>query len=748
MRVSSRIFFGCLFLVLIAGANVTYAQNVQIDSLYKVYKVINTKGKLNTGMALIRNLLSSKQFPQAQKIINQLERLPVEPGEADAKPGLLNYLKSLYFQGTGNLALSNSYALTALPFLTTKTYYLADAQSVLILNSLNANKYDSCIMYEAKYLKSLRNSNNPMAITESYLAVARCYQLLGNRQKSIEKALIAVDLAKQNKIKNKLIFAYIILSSVYNDEDLNLGLVYANAAIREIGSSESEFLPEAYLMLGNTYTDLEKPDSAKICYALTTKWAKKFEKDELYLAAVGNLGNLAYEAKKYNEAFKYFELALIGYKKKNSLLEIAVSYGALADFYREIKNYKTSVLYYDSALLVTSKINSAEDFILNYKGLSETYELMGDYKNAFQNFKLYKFWNDSINNNQNSKKIVKLGLEYKFNAQKKENDLIQRNKDLITHEKIEKQKYIIWSAVICGLLLVLFLGFMVKSNVIRKKTNKKLQIFNNEIITQKNIIETKNHEITDSITYASRIQQGIIPDADELEKMFPQYFVFYKPRNIVSGDFYWTSYVKRNHANNILLAVADCTGHGVPGAFMSLVGNTLLNQTVNDAAIASPAKALDYINQQLPKTIKSKSSTGTIKDGMEVAMCEFDFNTLTMQFAGANSNIYVVRNKQIQIYRGDKQPIGESFSGTILSYTNQTVALQKGDNIYLITDGFADQFGGEKGKKFKYKPLENLFCSISEENCTEQNAIISNEFIHWIGNHDQVDDILIFGIKI
>jgi len=398
-------------------------------------------------------------------------------------------------------------------------------------------------------------------------------------------------------------------------------------------------------------------------------------------------------------------------------------------------------------LVITKQLQSADDYIYNYKGLSETYEMMGNYKEAFKYFRLYKQWNDSVNNNQNSKKINQLELDYKYKAEQKEKDLIQKNKDLITGEEINRQKYIIWAGILGGVLLVVFLSFTIKTNIARKKTNAKLQEFNNEIIRQKDIIEVKNHEITDSITYASRIQQGVIPDDKEMKGLFPQHFVFFKPRDIVSGDFYWANRVN-NTTNKVMLAIADCTGHGVPGAFMSLVGNTLLNQTLNNPLITTPAEVLDYINKKLPETIKSKTSTGTIKDGMEIAMCEFNPDTLTMQFAGANSNIYVVRNNSIQIYKGDKQPIGESFSGKIINYTNQIILLQKKDCVYLITDGYADQFGGDKGKKFKYKPLEDLFCTISGKNMDEQKKIISDAFDSWKKNHEQVDDVLVMGIKI
>ena len=329
--------------------------------------------------------------------------------------------------------------------------------------------------------------------------------------------------------------------------------------------------------------------------------------------------------------------------------------------------------------------------------------------------------------------------------------MIQKSKDIITQEKIKQQTYIIWAAVLGGLCLVIFLGFTVKSNVERKKTNKQLHQFNEEISEQKNIIEEKNNEITDSITYASRIQQGVIPDEEELQKLLPQHFVFFRPRDIVSGDFYWASKVKSKtnpDSKRTVVAVVDCTGHGVPGAFMSLVGNTLLNQTIGRSAIETPAQALDYINAQLPKTIKSKLSTGTIKDGMEVAMCDFHFDALTMYFAGANSNMYLVRNGEIQIYKGDKQPIGESLSGTIVKYSNQVISLQKNDCVYLISDGYADQFGGEKGKKFKYKPLENLFCTIAEKDVNEQREILAKAFDNWKSHHEQVDDVLIMGIKI
>ncbi len=733
-----------------------FAQNNKADSLYKNYFASKTAddkiAKCPGTVASLCNLRDSKRVYQ---IIEDVQKLKVLASKEDYKKGTILLSKSLITRAIDSVAASSTYAQQAIPLLVNNKHYMSEAQCMVVMNYNLKGQFDSCILVGNNYLPDIKKAKNITGELEVLIVMSSSYDFIGDRKKAIQLALEAIELAKQEHRYNKLSEIYVSLASTYKEENILLAKKYALLGLNVLndmkGKAEKVGYNSVYLILGNVYYDSQNLDSAKYYYNLCKESSQQTNDKRMFLAAIGNIGNIAIDQRDFHVALICNHLTLQEYKKLGIPTEIAVSYGSLADLYKDMKDYKNAVKYYDSALVFTEQIQSADDFIYNYKGLSETYELMGNDKEAFKYYKLYRLWNDSVNNNQNSKKISEMEMDFRYKSEQREKDLIQKNKDAITQEKIKQQKYIIWAAVLGGLCLVIFLGFTIKSNIEKKKTNKQLQIFNDEISEQKNIIEQKNHEITDSITYASRIQQGVIPDEEELKKILPQHFVFFKPRDIVSGDFYWACKVKSKtnpNSNRTVVAVVDCTGHGVPGAFMSLVGNTLLNQTIGRSAIETPAQALDYINAQLPKTIKSKSSTGTIKDGMEIAMCDFHFDTLTMYFAGANSNIYLVRHGEIQIYRGDKQPIGESLSGTITNYSNQVISLQKNDCVYLISDGYADQFGGEKGKKFKYKPLENLFCSIADKDVKEQRDILSKAFDDWKSSHEQVDDVLIMGIKI
>lgn len=720
----------------------------------KFIQLKNSKEKIENIAPLIIYLTNNNDVEHANKAISDVEKLVVDSKNMELKKGMVYFSKSIVYKHFEKLDSGIIYSRKAISSFTEEDKYKAEAVSVLVLCHFASGHFDSTITIGNRYMKLLQKIGNETSEIEVLMSVGRAYDYKGNRALGIKTTLSAVEKAKEHKKYTKLIDLYVSLSTIFKEENLTLSKKYGLLALETIEKHGEDInrdvLSTTYLMLGNVYYNYSDMDSARYYYELSKYNSEKNKDRRTYLAALGNLGNVEFDEKNYEKAIEYNTISLNEYLKLKVNTEIAIAYGSLADIYKEMKQYKKAVVLYDSALRYTHILNSADDFIYNYKGISEAYEMMGNHKNAFKYYKLYKAWNDSVNNNQTSKKVHELELDYKYKAEQREKDIVQKEKDLISQEKIKHQKYIIMSGVFAGLCLIVFLGFIIKSNIEKKKTNKQLETFNSEILTQKNIIEIKNNEITDSITYASRIQQGVIPDEEELQKILPQHFVFFKPRDIVSGDFYWAKKVsfKNEPQNRVVIALADCTGHGVPGAFMSMVGNTLLNQTINQPNITNPAQALDYINEQLPKTIKSKSSTGDIKDGMEVAMCDINFDTLTLQFAGANSNIYLVRNGQIKIYKGDKQPIGDSFNNQKILYTNQIIELKNNDCIYMISDGYADQFGGDKGKKFKYKPLEDLFCSISTQEMKAQKEILLQTFIKWKLDLEQVDDVCVIGIRV
>lgn len=257
-------------------------------------------------------------------------------------------------------------------------------------------------------------------------------------------------------------------------------------------------------------------------------------------------------------------------------------------------------------------------------------------------------------------------------------------------------------------------------------------------------IDGKNKDITDSIHYAKRIQNAILPSESVIKQSINESFVFYQPKAIVSGDFYWLE----KWGNETLIAAVDCTGHGVPGAFMSIVGHNILTQTVNVLGLTKPSLILNETNRQLSKKLNQDPDEATVRDGMDIALIAINYSKLKIEFAGANNPLWIVRdNKMIKI-NGDKFPIGAFVGEELQQFTNHEWELQKGDCIYIFTDGYPDQFGGPKGKKFKYKPFEDLLLKHHRKSFEEQKKILGTTINDWVGNLDQIDDILVIGIKI
>lgn len=272
-----------------------------------------------------------------------------------------------------------------------------------------------------------------------------------------------------------------------------------------------------------------------------------------------------------------------------------------------------------------------------------------------------------------------------------------------------------------------------------------------QVVKQKEEIEEKTKEleilfkqVTDSIHYAKRIQEAILPPSTLVQKALPQSFVLYKPKDIVSGDFYWIE----KKGDWSYFAAVDCTGHGVPGAFMSIVGSNLLKDIIKNSDTVTPSIIMDKMNEGVANTLHTNSSAETqTKDGMDMTLCAINFNTLELQFAAAFNPLYLVRNNELIQYKADKFPIG-MFIGEKQNFANNTIQLQKGDMIYIFSDGYADQFGGPKGKKFMAGNFRSLLLETSKQDLSLQKQSLNQTIEQWRGNLEQVDDILIIGVKI
>lgn len=264
-----------------------------------------------------------------------------------------------------------------------------------------------------------------------------------------------------------------------------------------------------------------------------------------------------------------------------------------------------------------------------------------------------------------------------------------------------------------------------------------------EISHQKDIIQEKNKELTDSIQYALRIQQSILPDDAQIRNGLEDYFIFFKPKDIVSGDFYWYS----RQGDSILWAVVDCTGHGVPGGFMSMLGSGLLNQIVNEELKLRPDEILNHLRDRVILALKQTGAYGESKDGMDITLCRYLRSEKKIQFAGAHNPLYILRNGELIELAADKQPIGIHI-GDKKEFTLREMDLQNGDMIYMSSDGYADQFGGEKGKKFKSVNLEKLFVKLAHEPVQKQREELVSTFTDWKEGYEQLDDVCVFGVRI
>ncbi len=289
-------------------------------------------------------------------------------------------------------------------------------------------------------------------------------------------------------------------------------------------------------------------------------------------------------------------------------------------------------------------------------------------------------------------------------------------------------------------IFILIIFFMIRA--MRKILNKENELTVN-LIESKYELEKKNKETADSINYAKTIQDSILPLKSNIYRTFKDSFVLFLPKDIVSGDFYWFKKI----GNNIYLAAADCTGHGVPGALMSMIGNTLLNDIVSREENIPPSKILELLNLEVISTLKQNNKLHSSKDGMDIALCSIDKKNNILYYSGAYRPLYIIRKKELIIIKANSFSIG-GFDRSIKEFTNHKVQLLKGDIIYLFSDGFADQFGGDHDKKYLIKKFKGLLLEIHTLDMQLQKEFLLNEFHNWKGNQGQIDDILIFAIKI
>jgi serine phosphatase RsbU (regulator of sigma subunit) len=441
---------------------------------------------------------------------------------------------------------------------------------------------------------------------------------------------------------------------------------------------------------------------------------------------------LKYAKPYYDYAVKYKRTGLF----ISSLTTIGGAY-LLKEDYRQGRDscLRAYLLNENNQKNLEHRQNSCECLYEAYMGLKKT-------DSALKYYQLFIVSRDSLRSQDQRDEVTRLEYEFQY-ANKVEADSLQNVQKMeVINAKSEGEKKLRY-ALFAGLGLTAVFGF-VMFNRFRTTQKQKNVIATQQAETeaQKKVIEEKNKEITDSINYAQRIQQAVLPPETELKKAFADVFVLFKPRDIVSGDFYWYD----ESRNNKVIALADCTGHGVPGGFMSMLGYEILQDVVMLEEIRTTSEALRRLDQKVTMTLNKNDKA--YRDGMDMALCAFSKHKMEMLYSGANRPLLHFSNGVMNTIKPDKHTIGGAIDNVVKDFAMHTVRLQKGDMIYLFTDGYADQFGGPDGKKFMSKKLESLLASIAALSCSEQKSKLESAFSEWKGSLDQVDDVCIVGIRI
>lgn len=506
--------------------------------------------------------------------------------------------------------------------------------------------------------------------------------------------------------------------------------------------------------IGLVYLDLKQSDSALVYFIPAARLAEQFQDPSKMAVSYHNLGVIYQQLNQLDTALACFNHAI-----ENRLL-VDDREGLSFDYYNKGQvlidqdKVKEGIDLCEQSLRLAKQVNSIQGKRFSCGCLSSGYEKLGNYEKALSYYKDLKVYDDSLNYSHKKSELVRQEAQFQYDL-KVAADSVRTSQERqlkdaqikAQQEQLKRQNFQRW-ILFGGIGVALLLSLFVYS---RLRITRKQKA---EIEHQREIVQTKNEEITHSIQYAQRLQSAIIPSDAAMTSALPQSFVIYKPKDIVAGDFYWLE----SFNDEVLFAVADCTGHGVPGAMVSIVCSNGLDRAVNELGLRDPAKILDATRAYvIDRFAKSESE---IKDGMDIALCVLNKTTGELKFAGANNPLYLIKplddevkegsvqNDSHYVYeiKGDKQPIGK-YRGN-KPFVTHTTTVNKGDGIYIFTDGFADQFGGERGKKYKYKPFKQLVLDNFQLSSAQQKDAITSAFSEWKGSYDQIDDVCVVGLKL
>ncbi len=597
----------------------------------------------------------------------------------------------------------------------------------------NVGDYDKAILHYKQGLQKVEETGLKSYLSNLYNNMGLAYWNKSDLPKALDLYIKSLDIDIKKGNKEGMSSSMLNIGLVHSDMgNYTSALEYYQKSLPlcvELGDVNGEV--NNYINIGLVYEKLADYDRSMEYGLKALKLCQKIDDKKLLALTYNNLGSLHSIKKLHELAITYYELSLQNYIACGDVAEQAMVQNNIAEAYVSLKKYDLAIPILNKALEKEKELDLKSYEIRTHYILAEAYANLKDYKKAYENQVLYNGLNDTVNNLKNAGLINQMQKDVEMKAQEA-TLTIQKEKELALKEaEKQKQSYFILMVIIVLSLTLVFTFFLYKRF---KLTSSQKEI----IEKQKHLVEEKQTEILDSIHYAKRIQNVLIANSKFISEHLPENFIYFDPKDIVSGDFYWAAL----HHNKFYLAICDSTGHGVPGAFMSLLNMGFLNEAIKEKNIEKPNEILDYVRDRLVNSISAEGQ----KDGMDCILLCYDKKKNTYEYAAANNEPILIRNGAIIELAKDKMPVGKGESAD--KFTLHHLDLQKGDGLYMYTDGFADQFGGPKGKKFMYKRLNELLLSLNDKPIKDHKPVLEETFKTWKGGLEQVDDVLVAGIKI
>ncbi|MES2285996.1 MAG: tetratricopeptide repeat protein [Bacteroidota bacterium] len=621
---------------------------------------------------------------------------------------------------------------------------IANSNGTMGLIYLNKCEYSKALSCFFTALEIDEELGDKIGMEKRFCNIGVVYQGKGDSPKAVENYLKALKIAEELGDKKIQAFIFNNIGNVYRDKGETTKALNNYLESLKIAEKILDKQMQASILcnIGLIYQQQKELTTAIDCYFKGLKISKELDNKYLISIIFGNIGNVYKEAGETTKALDYFSKSLKMAEKLGDKQGIAIKSANIGSLYINSKNYVAAEKFLIQALTIDTTIGFLSHAQFTHEELSRLFEIIGKPAKALDHYKKAMVVKDTLFYADKNKEIIRKTMNYEFEKKEAITKAENEKQQVIAEEKNRKQKIITWSVAFGLLLVLLFAGFIFRSLRITRKQKLIIEIKSKETEQQKKIIEEKNKDITDSIHYAKRIQHALLRDEEHTSMHLPEHFILFMPKDIVSGDFYWGA--EKNEY--WYFAAVDCTGHGVPGAVMSMLGVSFLNDILSIEGLPSPAEILNRLRNKIIKELRQTGEADGNKDGMDISLARLNLKTNELEWAGANNSLNLIRNGQLGIVKADKQPIG--YHPNSHSFTNHKLQLKKGDSIYLYSDGYADQFGGPKGKKFKYKQLDDLIMTYKLLPMGGQKELLKKHFAEWKGGLEQVDDVCVFGVRV